>query len=91
MKKFGLIGKTLSHSFSAQYFNDKFAELKINAQFSLFELASPQEIKGFLQHTDALGLNVTIPYKQKIIEYCKTVDESALRVGAVNCLLKKKK
>jgi shikimate dehydrogenase len=89
MKKFGLIGKSLSHSYSAQYFNEKFAELKLDAQYRLFELASPQEIEDFLQQTDVLGLNVTVPYKQTIIDYCKTIDASALRVGAVNCLLKK--
>jgi shikimate dehydrogenase len=70
MKKFGLIGKSLSHSYSAQYFNEKFAELKLDAQYRLFELASPQEIEDFLQQTDVLGLNVTVPYKQTIIDYC---------------------
>lgn len=89
MKKYGLVGKSLSHSFSERYFNDKFAALNIDAQYRLFELPTPEEIAGFLQETDALGLNVTVPYKQTVIRYCKSLDETALRVGAVNCLLKK--
>jgi len=87
MKTFGLIGKKLTHSFSPDYFRKKFEELKIDAQYSLFEL---EEIAIFqnliLTNHDISGLNVTIPYKKEIIRYLTELDSVALQIGSVNTI-----
>ncbi|HNP18054.1 MAG TPA: shikimate dehydrogenase [Fulvivirga sp.] len=87
MKKFGLIGKKLSHSFSRDYFTEKFEKLKLeNHTYELFELAEIAEISRVLSVPNLIGLNVTVPYKQAIIPFLKQLDHSAQRVGAVNVI-----
>ena len=89
MKQYGLIGKTLSHSFSKNYFEEKFKREKIDAVYENFELNDISEIEDlFLAHPNLCGLNVTIPYKEQIIPYLDEIDEQAQKIGAVNtCLL----
>jgi shikimate dehydrogenase len=86
MREFGLIGKTLSHSFSKIYFEEKFRREQIeDATYSLFEIADINYITDFLrQHPNMVGFNVTIPYKQTIIPYLDALSEEAASVGAVN-------
>lgn len=86
MREFGLIGKTLSHSFSKIYFEEKFRREQIeDATYSLFEIADIKDITDFLrQHPNMVGFNVTIPYKQTIIPYLDALSEEAASVGAVN-------
>lgn len=86
MREFGLIGKTLSHSFSKIYFEEKFRREQIeDATYSLFEIADIKYITDFLrQHPNMVGFNVTIPYKQTIIPYLDALSEEAASVGAVN-------
>ena len=83
--KYGLIGKSLSHSFSKQYFSEKFKSLNLPYKYELFETAS---VKEFLEELKSLpdleGFNITIPYKQEIIEYLDVVDDFALAANAVN-------
>ena len=69
MRKFGLIGYPLSHSFSQQYFTDKFLREGIkNCRYENFPIASIDEFKKIIkENPDLEGLNVTIPYKQLII------------------------
>jgi shikimate dehydrogenase len=89
MKLYGLIGKTLKHSFSKQYFTDKFQRENIaESQYELFELTSASELKNLLTTQPTLvGLNVTIPYKQDIVSLVDTLDSaSAGRIGAVNTI-----
>ena len=71
MRKFGLIGNPLSHSFSKKYFTDKFKKEGIlDANYELFPLAKIEELKLLLQQQKELkGLNVTIPYKQTVIPF----------------------
>jgi len=89
MKTFGLIGKSLFHSFSQQYFTEKFLQEKINdAEYRLFPLASIEEVKEFLKHPTLLGFNVTIPYKSEIIPFLDELDIIAQEIGAVNCVVK---
>jgi len=89
MRTFGLIGKSLSHSFSQQYFTEKFLQKNINdAEYCLFSLAKIEEIKILLKHPTLLGFNVTIPYKTAIIPYLDELDIVAQEVGAVNCVVK---
>ncbi|MFT6152199.1 MAG: shikimate dehydrogenase, partial [Flavobacteriales bacterium] len=67
--KLGLIGKTLSHSFSKSYFENKFKEESLtNHSYELFELESLEYFKELINNNPNLvGLNVTIPYKESII------------------------
>lgn len=89
MRQFGLIGKSLSHSFSKTYFEEKFRRERIsNASYSLFEIADIQEITAFIQQHPALvGFNVTIPYKQTIIPFLDELSDEAATVNAVNTVL----
>ena len=88
MRKFGLIGYPLSHSFSKKYFSEKFAKEGIqNTSYELFELISLNDFKHlFMQYPEICGLNVTIPYKEKIIPYLDKISGSAQEVGAVNVI-----
>ncbi len=85
-KRFGLIGKSLSHSFSKDYFTQKFIKSGIVAEYSNFEIAEISEIRDLLK-TNLSGLNVTIPYKESVLPYLDEVDETAKRIGAVNTIV----
>ena len=89
MRQLGLIGKTLSHSFSKSYFEEKFQRENISDfSYELFELPDIQGIRAFIQqHPDLIGFNVTIPYKQAIIPYLDALSEEAAAVGAVNTVV----
>ena len=84
MRHYGIIGLPLLHSFSAKYFNEKFATEKIDAEYSLYPLKelTEERIKELLDTLD--GMNVTMPYKQVVIPYLDRLDETARAVGAVN-------
>ena len=89
MRIFGLVGKSLSHSFSQQYFTEKFFQNNVHdAKYLLFSLGNIQEIKELLKHSSLLGFNVTIPYKTEIIPFLDGLDKVAQEVGAVNCVEK---
>jgi shikimate dehydrogenase len=88
MKKYGLIGKKLSHSFSPNYFKQKFISLGLNEiSYDAIELTSIEQITSLLS-SGIDGFNVTIPYKQDIIAYLNELDEAAVQIGAVNCVKK---
>lgn len=86
MKQFGLIGFPLGHSFSKKFFTEKFEQENIDARYDLFELKSITDFSILIGETDFSGLNVTIPYKEKIIEYLDELDETAAKIGAVNVI-----
>ncbi len=87
MRQFGLIGKTLSHSFSQKYFTSKFGNEGLDDHFyRLFELEDIQEIQPLLNDGTIHGLNVTIPYKTAVIPYLHALDPRAERIGAVNVI-----
>ena len=83
MEKFGLIGKTLKHSYSKIIHG----ELG-NYDYDLYEIA-PENLKEFVLSGKLKGYNVTIPYKKDIIPYLDEVDERALKIGAVNTVVEK--
>jgi shikimate dehydrogenase len=87
MQRYGLIGFPLKNSFSANYFNQKFAEQGLDAVYQNFALedieAFPELIKN---NKDLHGLNVTIPYKQHVIPFLNQVDVVARQIGAVNTI-----
>jgi len=88
IKKFGLIGKKLGHSFSKNYFENKFKDLKLaEHEYQLFPLENISEFKSLLlREKELIGLNVTIPYKEEIIPYLNELDETARVIKAVNCI-----
>lgn len=89
MKRLGLIGRTLGHSFSARYFAEKFERegLSKEYEYALYELPEIACVEEFMRSTEALvGFNVTIPYKQQIIPYLDDLSAEACNIGAVNCV-----
>lgn len=88
MPEFGLLGRSLRHSFSQAYFSQKFHNLGLaDYRYELFELAAMDELPTLLaQHPDLRGLNVTIPYKEQVWPFLNEVAPSAARVGAVNVI-----
>jgi len=88
--RFGLIGKSLKHSFSASYFQDKFLKLGLTQhQYLNCELAEIKEINDLWSSQEWHGFNVTIPYKESIIPFLAGLSADAKAIGAVNTLLPK--
>lgn len=86
-KLYGLIGYPLGHSFSENYFNQKFDSERIDARYVNFEIPSISDITNVLKENVNLhGLNVTIPYKEQIIPFLDEIDENAAAIGAVNVI-----
>lgn len=86
---YGLVGRTLGHSFSAAYFARKFAgdPALAECEYRNFELPAIDCLPQMLLNTPLLcGFNVTIPYKREVIGYLDEVDAEALEIGAVNCV-----
>lgn len=87
MRIFGLIGKTLSHTFSERYFNEKFYKNDINnVQYKNFELKSIADFPRLIAENNLSGLNVTIPYKESIIPFLDHLNDDAKNIGAVNTI-----
>jgi shikimate dehydrogenase len=87
-KKFGLIGLTVSHSFSKVYFDEKFFREGLrDYHYDLYPLGTVDDLKKLLEENPELcGLNVTIPYKEQVIKFLSEVDADAKRIGAVNVI-----
>ena len=84
---YGLIGKKLGHSFSADFFTKKFAREGINESYKLFPLPSINDLPALLnENKDLHGLNVTIPYKQEVIPFLNEISEEAKEIGAINVI-----
>ena len=87
MDRYGLIGYPLGHSFSISYFNQKFADEKINAKYENYEISDIDQLPEILDsYPDLCGLNVTIPYKEKVIPFLDSLSPEARAIGAVNVI-----
>ena len=85
MDKYGLIGYPLGHSFSKSFFTDKFSSEGINAEYVNYELPSIEDFPVIVNSFKELkGLNITIPYKEKVLPYLDSVSKEAREIGAVN-------
>jgi shikimate dehydrogenase len=85
--KFGLIGDTLKHSFSKDFFEKKFAELSLPHTYNNYELNSLDEFPELIKNNrDLRGLNVTSPFKEDVIAYLDEVGDMAEEIGAVNTI-----
>lgn len=84
---FGLIGYPLGHSFSAAYFNSKFEREGINAEYRNFAIEDISRLEMILEENPSLaGLNVTIPYKEKVQPFMEAISPDALEIGAINVI-----
>jgi shikimate dehydrogenase len=87
MRRYGLIGYPLSHSFSQRYFTDKFEREGIrDCTYSNFSLREIGELTGVLSDPELCGLNVTIPYKQQVIPFLSELTPVVEAIGACNCI-----
>ena len=84
---YGLIGFPLGHSFSQDYFNQKFEAENIDARYINFEIPEISDLRNVLARNHNLnGVNVTIPYKQLVIPLLDEMDPEAAEIGAVNVI-----
>ena len=89
MKTYGLTGQSLLHSFSKDFFNKKFLSENISARYLNFEIENIKYLRELFIKNPISGLNVTIPYKEKIIPYLDSLDNISKSV--VEQLLKRNK
>jgi len=86
-KLFGIVGRNIGHSFSPKYFNRKFLNENIDAEFLLFDLENIELLPEIVNSNPNLeGISVTIPYKQEVFKYLQGVSKEAENIGAVNCI-----
>lgn len=87
MVEYGLIGRGLSHSFSADFFNEKFRREGIEARYLLFDIPTIDQFSTILSdHPSLRGLNVTSPYKREVMRYLDELSPEAAAIGAVNVI-----
>lgn len=88
MRTFGLIGFPLTHSFSVNYFTDKFQRENISAaRYYNYPIQNIGDVLQVFERENLCGINVTIPYKETIIPFLDELDSSASGVGAVNTVV----
>lgn len=88
MTQYGLLGHPLGHSFSRKFHNERFASLGIDAEYLNFDLADISTLPQVIaEHPELSGLNVTIPYKQEVMQFLDELDPLAERIGAVNTIV----
>ncbi|WP_421872651.1 shikimate dehydrogenase family protein [Marinoscillum sp.] len=90
MKRFGLVGFPLGHSFSRAYFNEKFKRLGLSDhKYDLFEIEYLKDFPSLWdRYPDLVGINVTVPHKENIRRFLDRLDSSAHKVEAVNVIKK---
>lgn len=85
--KYGLLGHPLGHSFSRKFHNERFERLSVDAVYENYDLETVDLLPGVLANESMLrGLNVTIPYKQQVMQFLDELDPVAERIGAVNTI-----
>ena len=87
MRLYGLIGYPLTHSFSEQYFTEKFAREHLNdCVFKNFQINAITELPALLKANSLKGLCVTIPYKEQVLVYANTLSDEVKQIGATNSI-----
>ena len=87
VKTYGLIGKKISYSFSKTYFTKKFLKNNLkNYNYINFDIDSVNELSDILKTKNLRGLNITIPYKEKVLKFIDRIDEDAKFIGAINTI-----
>ncbi len=85
-KEYGLLGRNISYSFSEKYFNERFQNEGVSAQYYTFDLQEISELKDLLKEKTLSGLNVTIPYKQDVFPFLDNLSAEVEEIGAVNVI-----
>lgn len=85
--KYGLIGESLSHSFSKEFFEKKFRALKLDHTYDLIEIPDVSSLQSWIKTKELNGFNVTIPYKESILPLLDSLDDTAKKIGAVNTVV----
>ena len=86
-QEFGLLGKNIAYSFSKKYFEEKFKKLFLkNHSYNFFDISEIENVTPFLENPNIIGMNVTIPYKEKIIPFLDELSDEAMAIGAINCI-----
>ena len=86
-KNYGLIGTKLKHSFSKDYFERKFKSLNYkNHSYKNFEINNLNSLRELISKNNISGLNVTIPFKEQILNYVDYLDDSAEKIGSINTI-----
>jgi shikimate dehydrogenase len=86
MRRFGLLGQKLEHSFSQRFFTEKFEREQIDAEYVNFEIPAIEDVRALLDSEHLSGLNVTIPYKETVIPFLDELSDEARAIGAVNTI-----
>lgn len=87
MKRYGLLGYPLTHSFSKRYFTEKFEKENIESTYENFEIDNIDKFPEIIKNNpEIVGLNVTIPYKEQVIPFLDELNDSAREIGAVNTI-----
>ena len=87
MRRFGLIGYPLTHSFSQKYFTEKFAQLGLgDCVYENFSVKEIGELNNILENSDLSGLNITIPYKKQVLDFLTDASDVVTKIGACNCI-----
>ncbi len=87
MKKYGLLGYPLTHSFSKRYFTERFEKENIESTYDNFEIDSITKFPDVVKNNpEVVGFNVTIPYKEQVIPYLDELNDSAREIQAVNTI-----
>lgn len=90
MKRYGLIGTSLEHSFSPRYFKGKFERLGLASHhYGAYELSTLDNLPQLIDKERLIGFNITIPFKERILPFLDKLDPTAKGIGAVNCAKKK--
>lgn len=87
-KKFGLVGRNISYSYSKKYFSEKFEKLGLDYSYEIYDLQSIEEVIKILDDDLICGFNVTVPYKQLIIPFLDDISPEAEEIGAINTVVK---
>ena len=87
-KQFGLIGKNIEYSFSRKFFSEKFSSDNkyLNYDYTNYDIKSIHDLNNVFNSKNLCGLNVTIPYKEKIISFLDKISDEAEQIGAVNTI-----
>ena len=87
-KQFGLIGKNIEYSFSRKFFSEKFSSDNkySNYDYTNYDIKSIHDLNNVFNSKNLCGLNVTIPYKEKIISFLDKISDEAEQIGAVNTI-----
>tara|TARA_B100001758_G_C18392222_1_gene603621 strand:- start:834 stop:1550 length:717 start_codon:yes stop_codon:yes gene_type:complete len=87
MKRYGLVGRELGHLFSKEFFNKKFKQLDLkNYYYENYELENLSGLKELINKKNLSGINITTPYKEKILNHLDIIDNTAKKIGSVNTI-----